>query len=155
MKAFARTCTEKLPVAVTPPPVAVTVIVPLAGVAEIAAHSVNVEEARPPFAPGVTGFALQLAVTPAGRPLTARVTGVKKELLLEIVIASVAYLPVTTLIGPAASERRSERAKVTVKLSCCEAEYAFPVVASVTDAMIQMVALLLTAELLPARLRVA
>ena len=63
-------------VAVTPPPVAVIVTVCVAREAVLDAFSVRVADAWPEEALGITGFALQLAVTPVDNPLMASVTAV-------------------------------------------------------------------------------
>ena len=66
------TCKVRDCFAVRPSPLAVTVIVAVPTFAEDAAVSASVVE--PLSALSVTGFLLNEAVTPAGKPLTLRVT---------------------------------------------------------------------------------
>jgi len=97
------TCTVTVFVAVTPSPVAVTITGVELTVAVDAACNVNV--ALPlPFASAIP-FALQVAVTPLGNPLTFNVTAPLKVAFAVNVIASVAVLPCTrlTVLDAAAS----------------------------------------------------
>lgn len=65
-----------LRVTANPPPVAVIVTVRLARGAVEAAFNISEVDARPPLPAGMTGLALQVADTPVGRPLMAKLTAV-------------------------------------------------------------------------------
>lgn len=107
------TCRVICLVAVTPSPFAVTVI----GVEPTGAvdPAVNVKVLLPLSAESVTGLLLQPAVTPAGRPLTLKLTAPVKVPFPASVTSSVPHLPCT--MAAAAEEVVSESAggvRVTV-----------------------------------------
>ena len=83
-------------------PVIVTVAVPVAAVA--LAVSVSVLVALP-LAAGVTGFVLNDAVTPLGRPLAVSVTALANRVLRRDVIVLVPFAPCVTVTLPATRSR--------------------------------------------------
>ena len=119
---------------VSAPEVPVTVIVAVPVVAEELAVNVSVLVVLP-FAAGVTGFALNDAVTPLGRPDAASVTALENAFCDVIVIVLVPLAPCVTdtLVGDALAVKFGVAAALTVSAIVVVADNApdVPVIVTV------------------------